>query len=225
VVIKQFKMKSLLLVLTLLLTNCNNYGLYDKLADPEATKYSDRLHVFVSSVSTVGDMSGLAVNGCTGSGLTVADCYCQATAKSAGLLMSSTSKFVAFLSSSASDMKCRIVGLTGAGGGCNPSGSPIWYDTNYKPVAQGYGSSVFPGALTSALNTTESRTITPALQAWTGTASTGLISSTANVCTDWTSTAGSGTIGAIGSTTAAWTDNGATQPCANSYPIYCFAVP
>ncbi len=204
---------------------CNNYGLRDKLENPGAATYSDRLHVFVSSISTIGNMSALQMNGCTGSGLAVADCYCQNTANNAGLLMSPTSKFVAFLSSSptVSDMKCRISGASGAGGSCNPTGSPIWYDTNRIAVAQGYGAGIFPGALLSPLTLTESKSTTPAGNAWTGTLSTGLNSSSA--CSDWASTGGMGTVGAIGSITGTWTDTAAPQNCVNSYPIYCFAIP
>lgn len=208
------------------LSACNNYGLLDKLENPGGgATYSDRLHVFVSSIVTVGDMSALQVNDCTGTGLAVADCYCQNTARNAGLLMSATSKFVAFLSSSptVSDMKCRIAGLSGAGGSCNPSGSPIWYDSNRVAVAQGYGGSIFPSALMSPLKLTETKATTPAIYAWTGTLNTGLNSSSA--CSDWASTGGTGTVGAIGSTTGAWTDNGAPQACTTALPIFCFAVP
>lgn len=222
---KTFVKQTVLLVLAFFSANCTNYGLYDKLADPTSAFRSDRLHAFVSSVATIGDMSALGGNGCAGTGLAVADCYCQNTARNAGLLMSSTSKFVAFLSSSPSisDMKCRIMGLSGLGGNCNPPGSPIWYDTNKNPVAQGYGGSIFPSALLSPLNLTETKAITQAVFAWTGTLNTGLNSSSA--CSDWASTGGNGTVGAIGSITGAWTDNAAPQACPTPLPIYCFAVP
>jgi hypothetical protein len=209
-----------------LFTACNNYGLKEKLENPggstDTETFTDRLFAFATSAVTSGDMQGLPIDSCSGTGYVRADCYCQQLAQKNNRRMSASSKFVAYLGETSNSMKCRIVGTTGSA--CSPVGSFVWYNTNFQPVFSGFGE-LFNAApaLTATLNFTESGAQLPAGQfVWTGTGADGV--GNGSNCTGWTSTAGLGLYGQSDLTNTSWT-NLNSQNCNLSAHIYCFAVP
>lgn len=218
-------------IMVLALTSCSNYNLKEHLENPGGEKktevFADRLFVFVTTAVTRGDMMDLPANGCSGTGMDRADCYCQQIAQQNGRRMASTSRFVAWLSTSGTvnEMLCRILGNSGAG--CAPVGSFIWYNTNYAPVFNGM-SALFNAApaLSSLLSFTESGVqVVPATEdVWTGTAQQGT-ANTSN-CNNWfiNTNANLGLAGRSGNTDFAWT-NSATRNCDSPLRLYCFAVP
>lgn len=209
---------------------CSNYGLKDKLENPGGgTGTADRLYIFVSSISTNGDTTGLVNGGCgsIGVGINRADCSCTELARSAGLLRSSTSKFVAWLSdNNNNDMTCRINGGTGAN--CSNTGGPSWYNTFNELIATGYAD-LFDSALNAAIKYTENRTPSAFATVWSGTDANGLRTGAgvaANNCSGWTTTAGTGTTGSIGAVDAFWSNNAGIPTCnAAPLPVYCIAQP
>jgi len=212
---------SILAALTL--ANCSNNGLAEKFKDPGASSSSSSsstMYIFVHSFSTVGDMSGLANGGCGGNGQTRADCSCQDRAVAANLMKPGISKYIAWLSTAANDMRCRIRGMTGID--CAVlSGGPIWNNSVNERVASGY-SALIGGSLFGAVQRTELGNF-GAGDTWTGTLSDGK-SDNGNNCGDFTSTAGNGRRGQIAATNASWTQAG-TSACTGSAPIYCIGIP
>jgi hypothetical protein len=115
-------------------TVCNNYNLRDHLENPGGPggnnneRFSDRLFIFVTSqmiqgdmlglsagdcgfyrtsicCGLIGDMLGLSAGDCGGSGIGRADCICQALAAQNGWRMSATSRFIAWLSTSSTQLR------------------------------------------------------------------------------------------------------------------------
>ncbi len=187
------------------------------------------LFAFVTSVTTQGDMQGLPGVGCVASGIGRADCACDNFARQNNLRMSANSRFIAWLSTSLSEMRCRIVGIEGTG--CTPTGSFVWYNTNYDPVftsLTGATNGVLGTtlALTYSLKYTETGSPVPseADNVWTGTDVGGLLLT--NRCQEWSSSsnvfvARTGQSDLLGN---AWT-NSADKSCDGFRRIYCFAVP
>ena len=225
-----------LLALILAAFDCHQYGLVDKLENPGGSNQTGLL-AFVASAPTLANLSGYtgansAFMTCASfAGLKIADCACQVMATNAGLAMPPSGKYVAWLSTAANDMTCRITGATNPLINCPiPAGGPRWIDTQGSVIANGFAG-LFSGTLMSPLNVTENKT-TLMGNVWTGTNSNGTTASTvaagATDCTGWTA-AGSGTVGDLASTTT-WSNNGiattcTTTPTPTSLPIYCFAMP
>jgi hypothetical protein len=213
------------------LPSCNNYDLFDKLENPGGKEsFSDRLFVFVTSQMTAGDMFALNAGGCSGTGIGKADCVCQTLAAQNSLRMSSTSRFIAWLSSSVDAAKCRM--LNQAGSTCTPIGPFIWYNTNYEPVFTSFESTttgLLGNATTLAATPkyTENRIAAPSQvdNVWTGTDVGGGIAG-GLTCSDWNSNlAGAqGRTGTSDSTGASWT-SGTSFGCDLFKRIYCIAVP
>lgn len=212
------------------LVACTNYDLLDKLENPGGKEtFTDRLIVFVTSQMTAGDMFALNAGSCNGTGIGKADCVCQALAAQNGLRRSSTSKFLAWLSISGAPMNCRFANAMGVS--CPPSGTQVWYNTNFEPVFQGIESATTglmgstPG-LPNAIKYAENRFLVPNTtdDVWTGTTAGGAIGST---CADWQSfnNLASGTVGQSHSFGPAWTSTGGTVTCDQFKRIYCVAVP
>ncbi|MBV6494785.1 MAG: hypothetical protein LDLANPLL_02822 [Turneriella sp.] len=94
--------------------NCNNYGLVDKLENPENWNNRDdnevgELYAFVADTQVVGASFSQFTNtpyNCAGVGIAAADCACNYFAQTASL----PGSYVAWLSSSSEDMTCRIFG-------------------------------------------------------------------------------------------------------------------
>lgn len=203
--------------------HCTSNGIVDKLETPSSgttTSASNKLYIFVSSRSTQGNMSELNNGNCAGGGLVQADCSCNDSANAAGFVKSGISKYVAWLSDSSSNMKCRIFGATG--NGCEPGAvTQTWYNTRNEIVAVGHAT-LFSGALAGQIKYTESLASASG-NVWTGTNSNG--TSTGNHCSNWSSNAaGNGTNGDIGANSPFWTSNGAPG-CSTTLPVYCIAVP
>jgi hypothetical protein len=219
--------RAIFLILIFSLASCNNFGLLEKLENPGST---GKRYAFVSSLATNGNMSGLSNGGCTGGGTTQADCSCNDLAQAAGRKQSSSSRFVAWLSTLNDDMTCRINGK--AGNNCQNSGGPSWYNTRDQVIATGY-SDLFDSNLTSQVKYTESGMDATALNVWSGTDANGLRSlDTGSVpggadatCTNWTVNTSSGTKGDVGSNGATWSAGGSTSCATSTVAVYCFEVP
>lgn len=231
-------MRSLVRGMSILLvaavTACNNYDLLDSLENPGSKeKFTDRLFVFVTSQMTAGDMFALNAGKCSGTGIGKADCVCQALAAQNGLRMSSSSRFIAWLSSEADAPKCRM--LNQSGSSCTPSGPFVWYNTNYEPVFQGIETPTTgllaptspPPALLNSIRYTETRFAVPIQSdnVWTGTDIGGNIAG-GFTCDNWNSFAAGfqGRTGTSDSLTSGWT-SGTSFGCDLFKRIYCIAVP
>jgi hypothetical protein len=213
-------------------TACNNYDLLDSLERPGSKEsFSDRLFVFVTSQMTAGDMFALNAGGCSGTGIGKADCVCQALAIQNGLRRSSTSKVLAWLSGSSVPMNCRLASAMGLAG-CAPTGTQVWYNTNYEPVFQGIETTTTglleptSPVLLNAIRYTEKRFALPTEpdNVWTGTNPGGVVSG--NNCNDWQFglTGISGRTGQSDGIGPVWT-NSADPMCDQFKRIYCIAVP
>lgn len=209
-------------LLFLSVTGCNNYGVAGKLENSSGSSggsTSQTYYIFISSRTTVGNMSGLNNGSCSGGGLGQADCSCRDAAVASGLNPGNVN-YIAWLSTSANEARCRISNASGAG--CSPTGGPTWYNTLGQPVFSGYNS-LFSAMLSSPIVTTEFKVSTVG-NVWTGTSSNG--SATANNCTNWSSSsAGSnGDKGDVGGNTTIWTAN-SFLACNIPLPVYCIAAP
>lgn len=223
--------RGLSILLFAAVTACNNYDLLDSLERPGSKEsFSDRLFVFVTSQMTAGDMFALNAGGCSGTGIGKADCVCQALAAQNGLRRSSTSRFIAWLSTEVDAAKCRM--LNQGGSTCTPSGPFIWYNTNYEPVFTSFESAttgLLGSTLTmpSAAKYTEGRFPAPSMtdNVWTGTDIGGNIAG-GFTCDNWNSfSAGfQGRTGNSDSQSSGWT-SGPTFGCDLFKRIYCIAVP
>jgi hypothetical protein len=227
------KIKQLLKFLTLttmalLAAHCNNYGLLDKLQDPTSgsSTASSKFYAFVHPTVTLGNMSGLVNGGCAGNGLTRADCACQDMAVANGLVKTTGTTFVAWLSGTANTMSCRITGVSGTN--CTlPTGGPSWYNTQEEIIASGY-QDLFDGIITNPIKYQADKAATAATSVWTGTGINGNLAGTGDgqsTCTDWTST-GTATpvLGSPTAVNASWTNASQGATCGNSNVIYCFQI-
>lgn len=214
------------------LSACNNYDLLDKLENPgNLEKFTDRLFVFVTSMTTQGNMQSLPASNCAATGKARADCACQNIAAQNGRRRSSSSRFVAWLSDTGSEMRCRIVGQESVG--CAPTGTHVWYNTGYQAVFSGLENST-TGVLGAAttLSFSPQYTETGALitgetdNVWTGTDAGGI--QAGNNCSGWTDigdgTTPQGRLGTASSLGPPWT-NSSDLACTNYKRIYCFALP
>lgn len=214
-------------ILVALASHCNNYDLYDNLANPGGKSFvaANRLYAFVGVATTQGDMSGLPGASCPSTGIARADCYCQNTAAAANLLMAPSSRFVAWLTDTVDNMTCRITGASGSS--CTPSGSPTWFTTADEKLFEGYSapSGVLAATPITPLGYTESRQLSPSTFVWTGTSASGGSIAGGN-CSSWTNgtSAPSGTTGLTSSISGNWT-NDTLNNCNATAPVYCFAIP
>jgi hypothetical protein len=217
------KAKSITAFLALFLAYCNNYGLKEKFDAPDG----DRIlpFIFVTSLLTAGNLSTLSC-GNISSPLDRADCSCTELAKSNGILQTTTSKFVAWLSDSGNDMTCRIRGI--AGTGCSNTGGNPWYNTNSELVANSY-QDLFDSAIPAAVSYNEKKAKVGANLTWTGTNADGTRASGATAsayCNDWTSNSAGQTavLGLVGATNSRWSNNNnQTAGCNSVFPIICAA--
>jgi hypothetical protein len=206
---------------------CQNYGLRDQLENPGGSSLTPpgaprTLYAFITSVTSRGDMADFSVPGCSGTGISKADCVCQNLASAAGFQGS----YVAWLSTATSDMTCRLFGQ--AGSNCALTSGNSWYNTQDQLLAVGTAE-LFSGNLRNPLQYTETRTLVTLVEAiWSGTEGNGLVvngGAVYSTCNTWAanvSQVASG--GTLGSLTSTWTKD-PTPSCSASGNIYCFAVP
>ena len=192
------------------------------MANP-ASGSNNKAYAFVSSGTSMGDMTGFVFAACSGTGIQRADCACNEMAKIGGLTNSTYTKFIAWLSEDNNFVRCRFNG--NSNNSCTPpSGGPTWYNTLDQPIAVGFGG-LLGGSLINQLKYTEFRLQSPQSSAWTGTAADGSgVTGAANNCSAWIG-GSNGVKGDIGANTTLWSQS-TTAPCSSSFlPIYCFAVP
>jgi hypothetical protein len=217
-----------ILLATVLLLRCNNYGLLDKLENPGGGGTPLKLYAFVTNQTSKGGMAEFTDASCIGSGLTRADCICDHLAIANGLQSKSGGIFKAWLSGTDDDMTCRLQGLSG--NNCSvPVGSFGWFNTNDQLIATGFGD-LFDGQLLAPVNYTETRIQKDGVQVWSGTDANGLRSNagvnSAN-CLNWTygNSGASPILGRTGMTTNAWSADTSGTSCSEQHSIMCFAVP
>jgi len=217
-----------ILLATVLLLRCNNYGLLDKLENPGGGGAPLKLYAFVTDQISKGDMTEFPDASCIGNSLPRADCICDHLAIANGLQHKSGGIFKAWLSGTDDDMTCRLQGLSG--NNCSlPVGSFSWFNTNDQLIATGFGD-LFDGQLLAPVNYTETRIQKDGVQVWSGTDANGLRSNaganTAN-CFNWTNGAMtySAILGRTGMTTNAWSAEAPGVSCGAQKSIMCFAVP
>lgn len=233
---KKQKSKSsavLLAALFLLLSACNHYGLVDKLENPGGAgggktgeQFVPHNYVFVSSWTSMGDMSGQPFSECgVLTGVARADCACTQAAAVHGLRKNANHQFRAWLSTSSADAKCRVLGQAN---GCNTNIAEGWYNTMGELIVTNFDNFVNGGSLLlNAIRYSESRIDSSPDLIWTGTNSFGIIIS-GSACGDWTSTALNGALGnRLGISGGSWTQNvsPSTEVCSTTQRIYCFAMP
>lgn len=213
-------------------TQCTNYGLYEKMADPESV-LPETLTAFVLSMSTNGDMSlytGGPLSQCNGyTGIFRADCACQTAATNNNLPMPKSGTYVAWMSLVAApfawDMTCRIQGRPGTACAA-PKKDARWKDTVGETIASSY-SRLFSGVLEKPVNRTESGSVFAGNKAWTGTQPNGLVvgsGASAATCDDWMD--GSSMTAYTGDpaqTNAFWTQDTSSLCSTSSNSVYCFA--
>lgn len=214
--------------LLLLLNNCSNFGLMEKLENPggSSTVGNIKTYIFTHDVVTLGDMSGLVNGGCSGNGLSRADCACHDKAVAAGLVKNQNAKFIAWLSDGSNDMKCRIQDRLGQTVCTLPTATIEWYNPLNQLVAGGYAQ-LFSGQLLANVNYAANGSGTPAgTNVYTGTLTDGSNNGGAAAvnCNNWTAnisqTASGGTSGSMTST---WTTGGSPS-CASSAYIICLGI-
>lgn len=214
-------------------TQCTNYGLYEKMADPESV-LPETLTAFVLSLSTNGAMGSYTagpLSQCnSSSGIFRADCACQTAATNNNLPMPKSGTYVAWMSLVATpfawDMTCRIQGRPGTACAA-PKKDARWKDTVGETIASSY-TRLFSGALEKPVNRTESGSVLASGKAWTGTQPNGLVvgsDPSVDTCNDWTD-GGSMTAytGDPNLTDTQWTVYSSSSYCnASLTSIYCFA--
>lgn len=220
-------------ILTLSLAHCTNYGLYEKMTDPDSL-LPETLIAFTSDGSlkpngNFGTSIPITYSACTSySGIFAADCACQMMATNAGLPMPKSGKYVAWLSSAATpaawDMTCRIQGKMGTG--CSaPKKEALWKTSVGAPIASSFAQ-LFSGSIESPMDrTADGQVISPAVQIWTGTKPQGGVAGGAAsyTCSDWSNGSSSNaTVGYSGSVDFNWSNTNTTVVCSNSLQIYCF---
>ncbi|MBV6494609.1 MAG: hypothetical protein LDLANPLL_02642 [Turneriella sp.] len=212
-----------LLLSPVFLFACHNNGILDALENPggeHGDKLERKLYAFVTSQTSISDMTGFTAGPCSGSGMARADCVCNALAQNAGL----QGPYIAWLSDSSNEMKCRLFGQTGTG--CTATWGTPWYRRDNEPIANN-STELFSGNLQNPISYDENGNSATGTT-WTGTQADGTLSS-GNTCEDWkTSPSGSayGTQGDKSKMDSNWTNSGNTS-CSGgaTRAIYCFAVP
>ena len=219
------------LAATLIAGHCSNLDLLNKLENPggiskssSGETFTTNNYVFVSSWTTVGDMSNNPyVADCNGNtGANRADCACSRAAAMRGLRKSSTHVFRAWLSTSTSDAICRVQAL---GNLCNTNIPGNWFNTLGETIVTNYNG--FAAAtIPSAIRYDEFGVDQGPNLVWTGTNVGGTVVASLH-CTDWTVVGGSGQIGDRTASTAAnvWTQSTPSQLCNTAQRIYCVASP
>ncbi len=213
-------------------TQCTNYGLYEKFADPEST-LPEKLVAFVLSGSTNGAMdsynAGLYVSCSSYSSIFRADCACQVAATNAGLPMPKSGKYVAWMSLAAPplpwDMTCRIQGEMGTACAA-PKKDASWKTTVGNTIASSRGR-LFSGSLEAPLNRDQITGIVSNMKVWTGTNPDGTVAGSAGAatCDDWTNGSSyTATIGDPASNDSNWTQYSTSATCdgGGMTSIYCF---
>ena len=216
------KAKGIVFGIVLWLTHCYNYGLLDKMKDPGSLNSIAR-KVFVTSATTPGSMSVfITIPGCTGlgTGTPGADCVCRVLAANAGLTRSGS--FIAWLSDSSNDARCR---LQGSGGNtCTGTLSGSWYNVKGDLVARDF-SSLTSASLSAPILYTEAGGFpTSPSNIHTGTDTTGR--KTTGNCSDWTSSSSGGSehYGNSAAKDSFWTQGTTGTGCTNGH-VYCFEGP
>jgi len=217
--------KLLICIVLQTLLQCNSNGLLsDSGKEMANTASADKAYIFISSQTSVGTMLSLTAGGCSGGGLAQADCACTALARSANLLRTTSSTFVAWLSRNTPnvDAKCRLLGQP-AGTACGNTSGERWYNTRNDLVADGVAQ-LASASLNAAIRYDENGT-TVTTDVWTGTQSTGAAHATAT-CSSWSDGVPSqGATGSPAVTNGNWTANGNNPTCNANLPVYCVAVP
>ncbi|MBS0618736.1 MAG: hypothetical protein JSR44_11145 [Spirochaetes bacterium] len=228
VVSTSLRLVGIIFVLLLIPPNCSNIGLRDKLENPAGIPSPDsqskpkRLYAFITSITSRGDMADFVAGGCSGTGISKADCVCNALGVANGL----SGPFVAWLSTASADMTCRLFGQ--AGSACALSSTETWFNTQDQVIAMGTAG-LFSGNLQNPLQNTESKNLAVGVTAiWSGTDGAGLAvmgGGATSTCNTWAANISqNGSGGSLGSLTPTWT-KGPTPSCSASGNIYCFAIP
>lgn len=207
-----------------LLSACNNYDLLEKLENPGGSeKFTNNYYVFVSSWSTMGDMSGSPYPECNTQfiGPSRADCACTKAAATNGLRKSSNHQFRAYLGLTgvpSIEARCRVAGLTSA---CAPTFAGPWFNTMGNIVVNTFISNA--GTIDGPIIFTENKVpLTNSDQAWTGASATGTHQ---NECIGWNETVSANiNVGDPTSSSTAW-HNATIAGCNSPKRVYCFAVP
>lgn len=172
--------------------------------------------VFATSATVTSTMTPTpAVTGCTGSGLTNADCICNALAASSSLDYINDSlgdkTWVAFLSTTSVDAISR---LTHGG---------YYLSANKVVVAENIADLVDADPLLTSISRNESNVAVTG-SAWTGSNSSGVNSG--NTCGSWTNILLNGTLGTVTQTSSSWINSGSLLACllANAARLYCFEL-
>lgn len=221
---KIFRIGPLIALLSLLLGNCTQYDMLEKLESPGA---AIGLKVFVSSLVSGGNFAELGgafeAGGCTGNDILRAICVCQHLATNAGLARGNT-QFIPWLSSAsgtAVDARCLVQGQNNITCGTNDSGP--WYNTKNKIVTKSLND-LLMGAMQNPIQYSENGVDMSGVEVMTGTLPNGTSSS--NHCSSWTmnSIGPPLTLGDSGQTGPGWTNNKVLSDCGTKRPIYCFEV-
>lgn len=216
-----FPTKAIVVLVILLNAGCNNYGFVEKLQNAGAGTGS-KLYAFISSITFTSNASSLTNGGCGGSGTPNVDCSCTQMAKTAGVKMPPSGKFVAWMSDSTDAAKCRLFGSSGST--CGVGTTKAWYNMKDQMIAPDLNTMI-SGSLLNPIIYDETGTQTAAIKVYTGTDSTGVqfVGGGGNSCANWTGSGVAG-LGVPGSTTQ-WSSDATPIACGTAYPFYCFALP
>jgi hypothetical protein len=171
--------------------------------------------VFVSKGTLTGAMSFGA-----NTGIGAADALCQSEASDAGYL--NASRFRAYLSTSADDALCHVLGTTGKVlskcGLSELSTSEGWSRSDGFSI--GPASEIAKSRLVAPILLAADQTRRVSASPWTGTTANGLASDT---CNDWTSgdILVDSVVGVARGTSSGWT-NYLGASCNMANPVYCF---
>jgi hypothetical protein len=210
-----------LFLLGVLGLNCNNYGLLEKIENPNVETFISNNAIFVTSWATAGDMSGITGSGCANfSGVDKADCACTETAAKSNLRRYSGHRFYAWLSISGVDARCRVQGFSS--NTCNTN-TPPWYNTQGEIVAGSMAQLIAP-PLQNAIRYSETKFDVGSVSVWTGT-SGGTWAGSGLDCGSWANTGSTGTYGnPQDSATGGWSSTN-NASCLTQQRLYCLASP
>jgi hypothetical protein len=165
---------------------------------------------FVSKGTLTGAMSFAGKTGVAGG-----DALCQSEAASAGY--ANAPNFRAYLSTTATDAMCHVLGATGkAVDQCGLTALPtdVWRRADDYPVAD--AADLISGNLTAPVSLAPDQSQQVDVRPWTGL-------STPSTCSDWTSAAAGSTadVGTPRSISYAWSAF-STANCNTPAPLFCF---
>ncbi|HEY8077436.1 MAG TPA: hypothetical protein VIF62_25095 [Labilithrix sp.] len=168
----------------------------DAPTDGDAGCPSCKRYVFVTSLQQFGNV-----------GIAGADAFCMGRASVAPGTVLSGRTFVAWLSSSTSNVSSRLTHGTGP-----------YVRVDEVTVARDYAE-LTSGMLESPIDIDETGTpLAAGSLTWTGTTTGGTVA--AATCNDWTTPAANGVTGDSSLTTGSWTTSGQAS-CASSQHLYC----